>query len=105
MLATSTRPWRWRHLLVNALHFLFIATVRFVYPLLGYLSHASSLALAASRTDLIDSVIAEKVPAARDVLLKELGRRKEKVSCWTYYDYSSNILNDVVAAGVHASAG
>jgi hypothetical protein len=41
--------------------------------------HAASLALAASRPDLIDTVIGEKVPIARDVLLKELGRRRERV--------------------------
>ena len=41
--------------------------------------HAASLALAASRPDLIDTVIGEKVPMARDVLLKELGRRRERV--------------------------
>ena len=46
----------------------------------GFLLHAASLALAASRADLVDTVIGEKVPVARDVLLKELGRRKERVS-------------------------
>ncbi len=46
--------------------------------------HASSLALAAARPDLIDSVIGEKVPVARDVLLKELGRRRERVSFGVY---------------------
>jgi hypothetical protein len=50
----------------------------------GLLLHAATLALEAMRPDLIDTVIGEKVPVARDVLLKELGRRKERV-CDGFY--------------------
>ncbi len=46
---------------------------------IGLLLHSASLALASARPDLIDTVIADKVPSARDVLLKELGRRRERV--------------------------
>jgi hypothetical protein len=51
------------------------------------------------RPDLIDSVIGEKVPVARDVLLKELGRRRERVSA----GFNGVLLFLIAAAIVHSS--
>ena len=69
--------------------------------------HAASLALAASRADLVDTVIGEKVPVVRDALLKELGRRKERVShSGVVVDRCSDDDDDVgdVAAANHVSS-